>query len=238
MNDTKTPKIEVKYLKHEFTIEERNQLGADLARAIADKRGKEAEFDSVKSQYKAEISEKDAKVDTISTSIMNGFEMRNEPCYVVLMPQAGKKAFFVKTAWDKASKEVGPAAMFEKCPIVPAIVEDMTEKDYQQELIEAESKFENRVELHLFQSTERDSGVLVVGMFNNKWYSALRIKVGKYALAERLDTEQRAFKNRFDAITKAGKRALDWFTDTMPKDAPGFKDSILSCIEGQKEKVE
>jgi hypothetical protein len=219
---TPTPETVVKSVKHTFSSEERNQIGGDLARAIGGLRGIEAEFDQVKASYKAKTAEAEAKIDSLSTNLINGFEMRNKPCVVVFRPAAKKKDFYLPDD-----------------PIdLPVLTEDMTRDDFQTELIQAESKFDLREEIQLFQSTETDSGILVVGRFASKWFSALRVKVGKLALEERLDSEQRAFKLRPDAVSHAVKRVSEWAKANMKEHARGFQDSFQKVIEAHQERTE
>lgn len=222
-------RIEIKNVKHDFTPQELMSLGGELARGISEHRGVEAEFDQVKATYKAKIAEKDAKIDSLSTALVNRFEMRNKRCVVVFRPKDRKKDFYVII-----SPEGTDVMMEEK----PALTEDMTRDDYQQELIDAEAKFEKRVEIPLFNATDRDSGVMVIGMFNSRWYSALRITVGKHKIEERLNSEQKAFKLRSDAVNAAGKRALEWFETNLKVDAKGFKDPVLAAIAAQIERAE
>ena len=216
-------KFETKHVKHTFTVEERNTLGAELARALAHSRGLIAEFDSVKSSYKAQTAEAESKVMNISTAIMNGFEMRNKRCRVVFRPADKKKDFYPEDA---------------KPDDLPVLTEEMTKDDFQAELIQAESKFEKKQEITLFDAGD-DRGILVVGQLGNKWFSALRMKVGRCMLEQRLDSEQKAFKQRNDAITVASKAAMTWLTESLGKDtAAGFQDRIAAAIDPQMDRVE
>lgn len=215
----KEPKIEVKYIKHTFSSEEKNTLGQSLARVFGERRGKEAEFDQVKAHFKSEIAEKDARIENLSTSLVNGFDMRNESCVVILAPEQKKKFFYLEAGFN-------PANLGQE----PVLIEEMTPADFQQELLEAESKFEKRIEIPLFQATDRDYGNLAVGTFNGRWYSALRIRVGRHEITERLDTEQKGFKNRHDAVSRAGRLALEWFNEKLKADAKGFEQPLLDAI--------
>ena len=98
---TKTPdhKIEVKNVKHEFTQDERNQIGGDLARSIGEMRGIEGEFDQVKASFKARITEKESRIDALSTNLVNGFDYRNERCVVLFNRQEGKKYYYLEECW-------------------------------------------------------------------------------------------------------------------------------------------
>lgn len=224
-NDTKY-KTTIKHLRHDFTPAEKAALGLSLAQIFAEMRGIEAEFDQVKDSYKSKLSEKAASIEKNSTDLCNGFDMRNKSCVIVLRPKDKKKDYFLEEGFN------------EKDPGKPVLIEDMTPNDFQQELIEAESKFEHHESIPLFPPTERDRGILVVGSFNHKWYSAIRITVGRHQIEERLDSEQKSFKKRSDAIKVAGDAAIAWFEKTMAKDAAGFKPGILEVVARNKERVE
>lgn len=217
-------KIETKVIKHDFSNAEKQQRGEELARTIAELRGVETEFDGVKADYKAKIESKKTQIESLGTAVVNGFEMRNVRCRVEFLPKIRKKHFYPENA-DEGAK--------------PVLVEDMTSEDFALELIEAESKFDTREEITLFPATERDNGILVVGRYHGKWYSALRITIGKHRIDERMNSESRAYKQRVDAINTAAKRALTWLSETLGKDAgKGFADPINKAIEPHKERAE
>jgi hypothetical protein len=219
---TTKPETIVKSVKHTFTPSERGGLGDDLARAIGALRGVETEFDGIKASYKAKTAEVEARIDGLSTNLINGFDMRNERCVVVFRPKDKKKDFFLEG--DKTE--------------IPILVEDMTRDDFQAELIQAESKFDLREEIQLFQATETDNGVLVVGRFVSKWFSALRVKIGKLTLEERLDSEQRSFKLRPDAVSHAIKRVNQWASENLKEHSKGFQDSFKAVVDAHKERSE
>ena len=229
-------KIEIKSVKHTFTPEERNNLGGDLARSIAGLRGIESEFDQVKASYKAKTAEQEARIDNFSTCLMNGFEMRLSKCVVVYNPKARQKHYFLETDWNafEEARKNGKA----NGELAPVLTEEMTRDDFQSELIQAESKFDNREEIQLFQPTESDSGVLIVGRFASKWFSALRVRIGKLTMEERLDSEQRSFKHRPDAIAHAVKRVKEWSKEHLKEHAKGFEDSFKAVVEAHKERSE
>ncbi len=224
---TTEPTIETKQIKHTFTEPERNTIGGDLARSIAGLRGVEAEFDQVKASYKAKTTEAEAKIDNLSTSLMNGFEMRMAKCVVVFRPKDRKKDFFLETEWLQRNGDT---------PII--LTEDMTAKDFEQELIQAEAKFDSRDEITLFQPTEKDTGILVVGRLAGKWFAALRVKIGNLELSERLDSEQKCFKQRPDAVKHAIGRVAKWAKDNLKEHAKGFEDSFHAVTEAHKERAE
>lgn len=228
--NTAPAKIETKQVKHTFSMEERNTIGADLARSIALARGIEAEEKQVKAGYKAKTEEAAARIDMQSTQLMNGFEFRLKRCRVTYRPKERKKEYRLEEDSDT---------------VEPVLVEDMIGDDFQAELIAAESKFELREELELFQRTGTDSGILVVGRFQPEgkptavWFAALRITIGQRRLEERLDSEQRSTKKRPDAVKTAAKRALEWLQETLGKEnAKGFSDGIAALVEAHKEREE
>jgi len=227
-------------IRHNFSPAERNEIGAELARSVGEVRGVEAEFDQVKANYNARTAAAEAKVDKLSTDLVNGFDMRRELCVIIYRPTERKKYFVRLTTVQDA--EVGGKPFRptpEELPALAALVDDMTQEDFQAELVQAESEFERRDKVVLFPPAKNDVGELVIGRLKGKWYTALRLQVGSARIAERLDTEQRAFKERKDAVEKGGSRALEWLTQSVGKDAAaGFKGPIQSAIDAQKERVE
>lgn len=228
------PKIESKSVKHEFTLDEQNNLGADLARAIANLRGTEAEFDQVRASFKARTAEVEARIDKLSTDRMNGFEIRLERCAVFYRLKDRKKDYYLETTIHHC----GDMEPYSKDWPDPVLTEEMTREDFQKDLIQSESKFDNREEIELFKPTEADSGFLIVGQFASKWFAALRVKIGKLSLNERLDSEQRAFKVRPDAVKFSVKRAGDWLNQNLKEHAKGFEESLAGVAEAHKERSE
>lgn len=223
-----------KTLRHDFTPEERNELGSELARQIAAVRGIEAEFDQIKASYKARTSEAAARVDSISTSLMNGFEMRDKRCVIVFRPKTRQKLFILEADFEKKGEKA-----------TPALVEEMTPEDFQADLLQAESVFEKREEIPLFVPAEKDFGIVIVGRCKPDgakaplWFAALRIQIGAAKLEERLDTEQPSAKKRFDILQRAAKRAGQWMAETLGDAAAlGFVEPIQKAIEAQKEREE
>ena len=172
-------KNETKTVMYKFSHDEREKLGGDLARSFGALRGIESEFDGVKADYKAKTTAAEANIDRISTNITNGFEMRTLPCWCVFNLADKKKSWYLS---EEDAKEADPKKV--------VLIENMGPDDFQLELLEAESKFDAREELQLFQPVEGDRGILVVGRLAGKWFSALRVKIGKLELNERLDAEQ------------------------------------------------
>jgi hypothetical protein len=66
----------------------------------------------------------------------------------------------------------------------------------------------------------------------------VRVKVGSKAITERLDSEQRAYKQRFDAIKTAAKTASQWLKDNLKDLAKGFEEPIAAAVEAHKERAE
>jgi hypothetical protein len=115
----------------------------------------------------------------------------------------------------------------------------MTPADFQAELIEAEAKFDLREEIPLFAPANDDNGTLIVGRFGKKWYAALRVKIGTRILGERLDSEQPASKERFDAVKRGCKRFNDWLTANLGnEEMKGFQNGIADVLAKHKEREE
>jgi len=219
------PRTETKQVRHDYTERELAEMGGDLSRAVAKSRGLEAEFDQVRQAYKAKLTEAATRIDTISTALMNRWEFRMERCRVVLRPNDRKKDFYLENA--PADSE-------------PILTEDMTQADFELDLIAAESRFEAREEIALFPPAGVSQGVLVVGRFKGRWHTALRINIeNRHKIEERLDSEQKSIKSRFDAIKLAAGRAQNWLSGTLGDDnAKGFKDPIAAAVELHKEREE
>jgi hypothetical protein len=223
------PKIETKNVKHTFTSDELRILGQSLARAWGAKGNVEREFDNVKANYKARITEQEARIGLLSTSIEAQFEMRDKPCVVIFHPETRKKHFI--TEEDYA--DFGASA-------APVLIEDMLEDDFQQELISAELKFEKQERIALFPETGPDNGAIIVGFLGQFWYAAVRCKIGNQKLEERLDSEQPiTAKARFDAIKMAAERYSKWLVNTLGKDnAKGFSEPLEKALAPHSERAE
>lgn len=229
---TKAPmKSETKNIRHDFTGEEKQQLGGDLARSFGALRGIESEFDGIKASYKSKTAEAEAKIDRLSTDITNGFVMRDTPCFVVYRPADKEKDYYLSEL--DCVKDANNISW-----VAPALTERMTADDFQQELIEAESKFDAREEIELFKPVDGDRGILVVGRLASKWFSALRVKIGKLELNERLDAEQPCCKARPDAVAKAVKRVNEWSKANLKDLAAGFQESFNAVAAAHSERAE
>jgi hypothetical protein len=220
-------KQESKTIVYKFSHDEREKLGGELARSFSTLRGIENEFDGVKADYKAKTTSAEANIDRLSTNITNGFEMRTLPCWCVFRMKDKQKDWYLS---ESDAVEADPKKV--------VLTENMGPDDFQQELIEAESKFDAREELQLFQAAEGDRGILVVGRLAGKWFSALRVKIGKLELNERLDAEQKCFTQRSDAVATAVKRVNAWAKDNLKDLAEGFQAAFDKVAEENKERVE
>lgn len=222
----RAPKIEVKTVLHHFTDEEIKNLGRELADAWSNHGQIEREAKAVKKGYDARLEEMDGKIANLSTQIREGLESREERCQVRYYPKERKKRYWL----EHADPEKEPFA----------IEEQMLEVDFQQELLLADSRFDLQERIQLFPSTEKDSGLVVVGVQNKVWYAAVRAKIGAIELNERLDSEQPiSAKVRFDALQKAVKRFQKWVLEAFGQDAArGFEEPVKKALEAQKERAE
>ena len=213
-----------KVVKHTFTEPERREMGNDLARAHGSVKQIETEFEGVKASYKAKISEKESAIETLSTNLVNGFTMKEKDCRVVFDVPASKKRFYAADSTENTEVLAEEA---------------MTQDDFQKELIEAESVFGLRKEIELFPSIDQDRGVLVIGQLDGRWYSALRIFIGKKKLEERLDSEQKSFKARFGAVKAGFARADEWLNASFGATAAaGFKERFIALMADENGKEE
>ena len=224
MKKAPKPIIVERNIKHTFTSDEIAALNVDFRNAYDAVKSAEADFDSVKAVHKAKITEAESKMTTLRATINAGFEYRKTKVEVRMNPLERTKDF-----WDIPER-------VDRCPAF-LFTENMTEEDFQLDLIRAEEPFEKRCELELWNAGA-DVGLLIIGRYEGSWFSAIRAKVGAVGLEERLDTEQTSFKVRFDAVKRAAKRCLDWVEDNFGDEAKGFQESIDGVVEGEKDKVE
>jgi len=235
MNTIK-PKIETKSVRHNFTPEETNNLNLEFRRAYDGLKSVEAEFDSVKATFKARTAEASSRMETLAATLNAGFEMRPEKCRLVLAPKEAKKLFYLESAID-GQKNLDANGIPEG--LEPVLVEAMTPSDFQNELIEAESRFDHREEIPLFLPVKDDSGILAIGRLNKLWYAALRVTLGTRILNERLDSEQPACRKRFDMVKQACKRFNAWLEANLgPEGAKGFQNSIADVLAKHREREE
>lgn len=220
------PIIVKKSVKHTFTPDETAKLNIDFGLAYDAVKSAEADFDAVKAVHKSKITEAESRMTTLRATINAGFEFRVKELECRFRPSDKKKDFYLPPF---NSENVAAGIIF---------TEDMTQEDFQQELIQAESVFSKKKEIELWNAGD-DRGLLIVGQLGDRWYSALRCNVGQVRVEERLDSEQKAFKVRYPAITTAGDRAFAWLEDVLPEGlAKGFKEGITKAVTAEKEKAE
>lgn len=218
------PIIVKKSVKHQFTPPEVAQLNVDFGQAYDAVRSAEADFDAVKAVHKAKIQEAETKMVLLRATINAGFEYRETELKVVFFPAEKKKRYYLP---DHPIKEE-----------LALMVEDMSPEDFQQDLIQAESIFSDRKELTLWQAGN-DLGLLILGQLAGRWYSALRCNVGPTKLEERLDSEQKATKQRGPAILCAVSRLSRWLDSFLDRDiANDFMDKINAAVKAEADKVE
>lgn len=221
-------KIVKRSVKHTFTPEETSVLYVEFRQSFADLNAIEAEADAIKNSYKAKTSAAESNMKAIDAKLQAGFDVRDKACAVVLDVAKGKKFFHL---CDEAG--IFPPDS------VPIITENLTEADLQQELIDAESVFENKEVIELFPTAGQDSGSLTVGRLNGKWFSALKVTIGKNTITERLDGEQKATKERPDAVRLAVKRFDAWVQEQLGKEpAKGFTNSSALIVVAHAERAE
>jgi hypothetical protein len=232
----KKPLTVEKNVKHTFTPEETATLNVEFRQSYANLKAVEADAASVKSQLKAKVDEAQAQMDLKNSLLQAGYEMRLKRLVVIFRPADKKKDYYLPKhlsvegvpAYDKDTDDT----------FKPVLTEDMTQEDFEVDLIQAEAAFENKVELILWEAGN-DKGKLVVGEQKGRWFAAVRGNVGTIKIEERLDSEQLATKKRFDAITRATKRLNEWLKVNLGKDAAkGFAEAIDKVIEGEKDKAE
>lgn len=219
------PRIEVKKVNHKFTVEEFKALGQSLAEEYSHLTNIQLEGEQMKKALKAREAEAEARIGSLSTSIQNGWELREQRCRVAYDPKARKKRYYDEE--DEEQKTV-------------LLEEQMCDDDFQQELLQAESRFDHREEIELFPMTDADYGRMVVGQLGKYWYAAVRARVGQVKLDERLDSEQPiTAKERWGAITKAASRYQKWILETLGKDnLAGFEEPLEQALAPHKERVE
>ena len=215
-----------KVVKHEFTPTEITELHQRFGEAYDGIAPLEGEAKSIAASYKAKIEEKKSQAGSLRASINAGYEMRDKNCFVVFRPQDQKKDFYLEAQCDKD----GNPLENEK----PVLTESMTQADFEQDLIQVESAFDNKKEIVLWQAGN-DFASIIVGSLGDHWFSAVRGNVGSLKISERLDGEQRSTKIRFDSINLAAKRAKDWLKVNVGKNAEGFTAKIDEAVNSQKE---
>lgn len=235
-NKKPLPPIVVKRtVQHKFTENEVAKLNVDFRQAYAELKSKESAAKAAANTHKALVTEAGSRMDTLNALLQAGVEDRLKECIVVFRPAAKKKDFYAILA-DETADDAANRLM--KTGEKPVLTEDMAPEDFEQDLFRAESAFDDKAELVLW-NVEADKGAIIIGKQNGKWFTALRCSIGNKSVIERLDAEQPCSKLRFDAIKRAGKRCCDWLAETLDKDvAAGFKAKIEEVVEANKELVE
>lgn len=226
MTTPSKPKIEKRNIKHVFTPDERAGLHDEFNQAYNNLTAVTAESKSVKDSYKAKETEAQSRMATLNATIQAGFEIRETACVVILDFKAGKKFYYPETLvddnWRKEFPEPADWSRDLAC-----ITEAITVVDRQQDLLESEAKFEARQDIALFPTAGQDSGQMIVGRLNGKWFSALRVKIGLRVINERLDQEQPCSKKRPDQVKRTLKRFDEWLVENLGReDAKGFQNQI------------
>ena len=205
-------------VKHVFTPEETAKLNVDFGQSFDSLVSAEADLKSVTTTYKAKVQESESRMTSLRATINAGFEMREKPLVLVMDMKAGQKYFYLETDLVKGALTKNA---------VPLITEAITDADRQQELIEAEAKFEHQATIELFPSVKNDFGWLKVGRLNDRWFSALNVSVGGKSIVERLDSEQSCSQKRTDQINRAVKVCQGWMEETLGREeAKGFKNAL------------
>lgn len=83
---------EERYLRYDFTATEIYELSLKLANKTQDKEKKESEKKSIVSQYKSEIDAIISEIQSCSSKVSNGYEMKKVDCKIEYhKPEQGKK---------------------------------------------------------------------------------------------------------------------------------------------------
>lgn len=220
------PKIEIKSVRHNFTPEEVTAYNVEFRGSYEALKVANSEFDAIKAQFKSRITAAEAGMENLNAKLSAGFELRNKRCRVSYDVPHRLKLYHLEDADPDAA---------------PVISVEMSADDFQAELFVAESKFEVRTEIELFPPAGNDRGALIVGRFNERWFSAIRasVGVGAHRLEERLDSEQMAAKERWGAVELASLRYQDWLEKVLGKEAAkGFAEPLVKALAGQKERAE
>ncbi|MCC7375381.1 MAG: hypothetical protein IT581_12070 [Verrucomicrobiales bacterium] len=214
-------RYETRLVRHDFTTAEKVEKGSELARAMQKVQEREDELKASASAMKAGVDEAKAAARKIHTDVLNGFDTRMTRCRVVLRPKERKKEFYPEIKDGVFST-------------VPSITEDMTDEDYQLDLIASEQRFERRAEIAVFKG-----GLIVLGRWKDKWHAALRVSIGAQGVQERLDPTAKSFKLRADAWTHTVKRLEKWVRDTLGDETwKGFEAGLEKIDKIQIELVE
>lgn len=210
-------KVVKRSVKHVFTTEETAQLNTEFRQSFANLKSVEAEFDSVKASYKAKTTEAESRMETLNATLQAGFEFREKALVLVLDMKEGKKSFYLESGLvDGVLPE----------DALPVLVENVTDADRQQELVEAEAKFEKKEAIELFTPVGDDKGAMTVGRMEGRWFAALNVKIGTRIIQERLDSEQTSSKKRSVMVERGVVRFQKWIKENLgEEEAKGFRNS-------------
>lgn len=202
-----TPLIEKRTVKHLFTPEELAELNLQFGQAYDAVQTAESDFAAVKAVHKAKIEEASSRMVTLRATINAGFEMRSMDLEVFFFPKEGMKEYSI------------PRPGGSKVPRLVMLREKMEPADYDQELFHAESIFEDRESVLCWIDCD-DRASIRLGTHNGKWYSAVngRLLAGKSKLDTRLDSFQKAYKTRFDALQAGANLLIEWAEETLGKE--------------------
>lgn len=120
---TKRPPVEVtKEVKEEYTDADIRKMANELVQAMKDKETIKDEARSAADSFKLKLAEKDAKIEQLSSCVINGFQYVSKKLNLIKNFETGKREYWLD---DKIVLE-----------------EDLTAKDHQLELdmVEAENK--------------------------------------------------------------------------------------------------
>jgi len=226
----KKPEIEIKLIKHILTLEERDEIGGELAAAHSKLCEINGEFDQVKASYKAKVTEQESKIGRISSLRNAGYEMRNARCRVEYFPKEARKKYWLEFADAKAD---------------PVLIEDMSAADVQAKLIPDAPALDATHELILWDSEADGKCLMIIGRMKqeapkkDQWFAALDLRIGGESLCEELMNGQPTATVRQDIIARAAKRCKTWLVKAVGKEAAqGFHAQIDAAVESQKERVE
>ena len=104
--DNQPDKVIKKYLRADFSNEDRNRYAQELAIACHDKTSAEEEKKAVTSDFKAKIDNLQSEISKLSIKISQGWEMRNVECLVYFNnPEKGLKRIVRSDTGEQISVE-------------------------------------------------------------------------------------------------------------------------------------
>lgn len=94
--------IEIKVVKHPFTLEQKAERGELLALACSNFFTIQKSSDQIKAAYHSISDESIALIEKLSAELMNGFEMRPSRCRMEFRPKERRKLYFLDGGWAGA----------------------------------------------------------------------------------------------------------------------------------------